>query len=209
MKFAGSLLNRQNPRRSPTTGCSGRRFTPPPNRSVSPRGGCTFAKSTRNLRERGFDFEFATLIFEGPTLERDDTRRDYGERRVLAIELAQDIALTVAYTDRAETGGEVVRRIISARQSDRNERQAYAVRVSLEISIATPGVYTVLCRFASATGTILFGESATFPTSSLPSRNKESSLIVSSRLELALPAHRHAKRPDSSRLWYRHRPVPS
>lgn len=81
-------------------------------------------KSTRNLRDRGFDFEFATLIFEGPTLEREDTRRDYGERRMVAIGIAQGLALTVVYTDRTETGA-VVRRIISARLSDRHERQAY------------------------------------------------------------------------------------
>ena len=82
-------------------------------------------KSDRNLRERGFDFEFATQIFESPTLQRVDTRRDYGERRMLALGKAQDIALTVVYTDRAETGGEVSRRIISARKSDRHEREAY------------------------------------------------------------------------------------
>jgi hypothetical protein len=81
-------------------------------------------KSTRNLRDRGFDFEFATLIFEGPTLEREDTRRDYGERRMVAIGIAQGLALTVVYTDRTETGA-VIRRIISARLSDRHERQAY------------------------------------------------------------------------------------
>jgi uncharacterized DUF497 family protein len=81
-------------------------------------------KSTRNLRDRGFDFEFATLIFEGPTLEREDTRPDYGERRMVAIGIAQGLALTVVYTDRTETGA-VVRRIISARLSDRHERQAY------------------------------------------------------------------------------------
>jgi uncharacterized DUF497 family protein len=27
-------------------------------------------KSDANLRDRGFDFAFATLIFDGPTLER-------------------------------------------------------------------------------------------------------------------------------------------
>lgn len=81
-------------------------------------------KSSRNLQERGFDFEFATLIFEGPTLECEDTRRDYGERRVVAIGIAQGLALTVVYTDRTEAG-EVIRRIISVRQSDRHERQAY------------------------------------------------------------------------------------
>jgi hypothetical protein len=81
-------------------------------------------KSAENLRERGFDFEFATLVFEGPTLEREDNRRDYGEKRVVAIGLAQGIALTVVFTDRAETGV-VVRRVISARLSNRRERQAY------------------------------------------------------------------------------------
>ena len=81
-------------------------------------------KSARNLRERGFDLEFATLIFEGPTLEREDVRRNYGERRIVAIGLAQGIALTAVYTDRAEAG-DVVRRIISARLSNRHERQAY------------------------------------------------------------------------------------
>ena len=87
-------------------------------------------KSDRNLRERGFDFEFATQIFDGPTFERPDTRRDYGERRVIALGNAQDIPLTVVYTDRAEAGSEVYRRIISARKSDRREREAYKKAVA-------------------------------------------------------------------------------
>ena len=82
-------------------------------------------KSDRNLRERGFDFEFATQIFDGSTLERTDSRRDYGEHRVIALGQAQDIVLTVVYTDRVEAGGEIDRRIISARKSDRRERAAY------------------------------------------------------------------------------------
>jgi uncharacterized DUF497 family protein len=82
------------------------------------------SKSAQNLRDRGFDFEIATLVFEDPTLEREDTRQDYGERRVIAIGLAQGIAPTVVFTDRAEVG-EQVRRIISARVSNRHERQAY------------------------------------------------------------------------------------
>lgn len=82
-------------------------------------------KSERNLVERKFDFAFATLIFDGPTVERTDSRRNYGEQRMVAIGMAQGIALTVVYTDRAGTGSEVVRRIISARKSDRRERTAY------------------------------------------------------------------------------------
>lgn len=88
------------------------------------RVGWDARKSDRNLRERGFDFEFATQVFDGPTLERRDTRRDYGEHRVVAIGVADGITLTVVYTDRAEAG-EKVRRIISARVSSRSERQAY------------------------------------------------------------------------------------
>jgi uncharacterized protein len=82
------------------------------------------AKSEANLRERGFDFLFATLAFDGPTFERVDDRQDYGERRMIALGVADGIPLTVIYTDRAE-GTDVVRRIISARVSNRRERQAY------------------------------------------------------------------------------------
>ncbi|MGH7636800.1 MAG: BrnT family toxin [Gemmatimonadaceae bacterium] len=81
-------------------------------------------KSQLNLRDRGFDFAFATLIFDGPTLERVDYRQDYGETRVVAIGIADGIPLTVVYTDRAE-GEDLVRRIISARVSNRRERKAY------------------------------------------------------------------------------------
>ena len=38
-------------------------------------------KSERNFAERAFDFAFAASIFAGPTLERIDTRQDYGEVR--------------------------------------------------------------------------------------------------------------------------------
>ena len=82
-------------------------------------------KSEGNLVERGFDFEFATLISEHPTLEQLDGRRDYGERRILAVGIAEGIHLTVAYTDRHAPGQDIERRIISARRSNRRERKAY------------------------------------------------------------------------------------
>jgi len=88
-------------------------------------------KNAENLRVRGFDFEFASLIFDGPTLEREDERRDYGERRVVAIGLAHGIAVTVVYTDRTEAGVSI-RRIISARLSSRHERQAFFEAVAQE-----------------------------------------------------------------------------
>jgi uncharacterized DUF497 family protein len=82
-------------------------------------------KSAANLAARGFDFAFATLIFDGPTLEQADRREDYGEHRVVAIGLAQVIVLTVVYTDRRVREGDIERRIISARRSNRRERKAY------------------------------------------------------------------------------------
>jgi len=82
-------------------------------------------KSDANFRERGFDFNFASLIFDGPTLEREDTRMKYGERRIIAIGLAVGLEFTVCYTDRADITGMFVRRIISARRSNRSERKAY------------------------------------------------------------------------------------
>ena len=88
------------------------------------------AKSTLNLRERGFDFAFATLIFDGPVLVREDRRLDYDERRFVAIGLADGLHLTVVFTDRVRRDGELIRRIISARRSSRQERQAYEHHVT-------------------------------------------------------------------------------
>jgi len=82
-------------------------------------------KSDANLRERGFDFEFAALVFQGTTLEKEDRRKAYGERRVVAVGVAEGFHLTVVYTDRMGATGEIIRRIISARRSNRRERSAY------------------------------------------------------------------------------------
>ena len=78
------------------------------------------AKSETNLHRRGFDFALAALIFDGPTVERIDSRRDYGEIRVQAIGEVAGTILFVVYTDRAET-----RRIISARVAKPKERKLW------------------------------------------------------------------------------------
>ncbi|MGH2372981.1 MAG: BrnT family toxin [bacterium] len=84
-------------------------------------------KSVANLAARGFDFAYAALIFDGPTLEKPDTRRDYGEARVVAVGIADGFLLTVVYTDRSSPDG-LERRLISARRSNRRERKAYQTR---------------------------------------------------------------------------------
>ncbi len=78
------------------------------------------AKSRRNLKERGFDFEFAARIFEGDLLEHEDRRRDYGERRFVSIGEIEGEVFVVVYTSRGAN-----HRIISARHATRRERDAY------------------------------------------------------------------------------------
>jgi len=84
------------------------------------------AKSTRNWQQRGFDFAFPGEEFDHTYVEYDDTRRDYGERRVVAVGLADGVPLTVVFTDRVDPGGGLVRRLISVRVSNRKERRRYA-----------------------------------------------------------------------------------
>ena len=88
-------------------------------------------KSDRTLKERGFDFAFASLIFDGPTLEREDQREDYGERRIVAMGIADGRQLTVVYTDRI-VNGILTRWILSARRSNRRERTIYQKAVAAE-----------------------------------------------------------------------------
>ena len=92
------------------------------------------AKSESNLRERGFDFEFASLVFADLTLERDDARRDYGERRIVAIGVADGIHLAVVFTDRRIGRSGIERRIISARRASRKERDVYKAAVKAQDS---------------------------------------------------------------------------
>jgi uncharacterized DUF497 family protein len=78
------------------------------------------AKSRATFKRRGFDFEFAARIFEGAVIEREDRRRDYGERRIVTVGSIEDDIFVVVYTWRANG-----RRIISARRASRRERDGY------------------------------------------------------------------------------------
>ena len=41
------------------------------------------AKREKTLAERGLDLEDASIVFEGTTVEVEDERKDYGERRII------------------------------------------------------------------------------------------------------------------------------
>jgi uncharacterized DUF497 family protein len=77
-------------------------------------------KSAWTLKNRGFDFAFASRIFEAPVLERLDARSEYGESRVQAIGAVEQDVLFVVYTNR-----DGLRRIISARRANKRERELW------------------------------------------------------------------------------------
>jgi hypothetical protein len=80
-------------------------------------------KSDRTYATRGFDFVYASRIFETAWLGTTDARTDYGENRIKAIgQVASDI-LVVIYTWR----GTAIR-IISARRANKKERARWQSR---------------------------------------------------------------------------------
>jgi uncharacterized DUF497 family protein len=84
------------------------------------------AKSEWTRRERGFGFEDAIPIFDGPVLEWEDQREDWGEKRIVAIGSVGEDILAVIYTDRGPR-----RRIISARSARKKERNTWLSYVEL------------------------------------------------------------------------------
>ncbi|MSP02161.1 MAG: BrnT family toxin [Acetobacteraceae bacterium] len=82
------------------------------------------AKSQRNALTRALPFDLAIELFEGPIVVQTDNRRDYGETRTRTIGTVNGLVLVCVYTDRGS-----VRRIISLRDANRRERDAYRDKV--------------------------------------------------------------------------------
>lgn len=78
------------------------------------------AKREKVLAERGIDFADAVGIFSGRVDLIEDTRRDYGEIRMIAVGRIGENFVTLVYTDRGDT-----RWIITAWRSNRKERAAW------------------------------------------------------------------------------------
>jgi uncharacterized protein len=81
-------------------------------------------KSDRNARERGLPFDIAMALFDRPTIEFNDTRRDYGERRIVAYGAVAGRVLVCVYTWRG-TAENPLRWIISLRRANKGESHAY------------------------------------------------------------------------------------
>ena len=83
-------------------------------------------KRAKTLTERGLDFADAALIFAGVTLEIEDTRRNYGERRVICYGLLAGRVVVVGYTPRGAD-----RHVFSMRKA--NEREKARIASLLEV----------------------------------------------------------------------------
>lgn len=84
------------------------------------------AKRDKTLSERGLDFADAALIFAGITLEIEDTRKDYGETRVICYGMLAGRIIVVGYTPRGAD-----RHVLSMRKA--NEREQDRIAPLLEI----------------------------------------------------------------------------
>ena len=79
------------------------------------------AKRERTLADRGLDFEDAALVFEGLTVEIEDTRRNYGEPRIICYGLLSGRLDVAGYTPRG-----AVRHIFSMRKANDREKARLA-----------------------------------------------------------------------------------
>ena len=77
-------------------------------------------KDEANRQKHGIGFREASEIFRGFVLISDDTRRDYGERRLTALGEYDGEIIRLIFTDRNSNI-----RIISAWKASRNDRKAY------------------------------------------------------------------------------------
>ena len=78
-------------------------------------------KRDKALSERGLDFDDAELIFAGITLEVEDTRRNYGETRVICYGMLEGRMIVVGYTPRGAD-----RHVFSMRKANEREQNRIA-----------------------------------------------------------------------------------
>lgn len=87
---------------------------------------CDPLKREKALAERGLDFEDAAIVFEGVTVEVEDTRKDYGEVRIICYGTLAGRMVVIGYTPRGAD-----RHVFSMRKA--NEREQARIAPLLEI----------------------------------------------------------------------------
>lgn len=112
------------------TGCSGQQ------ENLVRTGYCSYinpmrvtfdpSKRDKTLHERGLDFADAAIVFDGQTLEVEDTRKDYGETRIICYGLLAGRMVVVGYTPRG-----AVRHIFSMRKANDREKDRIGPHLGL------------------------------------------------------------------------------
>lgn len=82
-------------------------------------------KDAENQRQRGLPFAAAEFLFDGPFVEEEDSRGDYGESRFGPVAQFGDRLFVVVYTWRDN-----VRRIISFRKANDRAIRKYQASVA-------------------------------------------------------------------------------
>ena len=78
-------------------------------------------KHARTLEERALDFEDASIVFAGLTVEVEDTRKDYGEVRMICYGKLEGRLVVIGYAPRGAD-----RHIFSMRKANRREQDRLA-----------------------------------------------------------------------------------
>ena len=78
-------------------------------------------KRDKTLADRGLDFADARRVFDGITLEIEDTRKDYGEKRIICYGTLAGRMVVVGYTPRG-----AVRHVFSMRKANEREQAKIA-----------------------------------------------------------------------------------
>lgn len=78
-------------------------------------------KRAKTLEERGLDFESAADVFAGITFETRDTRKAYGEDRILCYGYLRGRLVMIGYTIRGED-----RHVFSMRKANEREEKRFA-----------------------------------------------------------------------------------
>jgi uncharacterized protein len=79
------------------------------------------AKRAKTLAERGLDFADAAIVFAGVTVEIEDTRKDYGETRIICYGRLEGRMVVVGYVPRGAG-----RHVFSMRKANGREQERLA-----------------------------------------------------------------------------------
>ena len=79
------------------------------------------SKRDKTRRDRGLDFNDALLVFKGTTVEVEDTRKDYGEQRILCYGTLNGRLVVIGYTQR-----DAARHVFSMRKANDREQTRLA-----------------------------------------------------------------------------------